>query len=506
MSENNQPIPISETEVQHKEGIVLYTDGGCVPNPGCGGWGVHGYHYTTEPSQRGTGLASQVLTEKGYVPMSQAKKVVGVTPLHYFDFFGVSGNQVSNNAAEVDALFFALERLKQYDKVKSIQVFTDSEYLRRGLTEWVRTWKARNWCREDGTPVPNAVHWQRLLAEVEALKLKSVDLVIDWVKGHNDDFGNTMADKLASIAVSYQVHGSSMSDFTVSPAQGYWKSDVVKHPFLNYRRMYFNSVAELNIVGHYYQADTETDDDYILGKKTPETCYSVVRLKEPDNVIEKIKSHQFMVSNMVNAVMRMRLDKVFSPDVYPFVENHGRHTMRQTAKSTMGIDFVDRKPITIELNPAGLSLRSIESFSFLEDLLDKFIRCRDGQMTELDKRSTCRLHDVTDKFFEKVEKTKKKEVTITSLLRPEFGVGFKDLMVDVVVDFNGVTTNVKIPLILGADVLPRNSLKRIETMNPKIHLITWMESEHTLRYACVVEVDSGIGIWANFFANRVFLK
>lgn len=538
MSDQNKQEVKETTDTNHHQGIVIYSDGGCRPNPGYAGWGAHGYLYTTEPSNKGSGLIKQLITPFGYVPNTgdAKQKHTVVQPLQYFDFFGTSGSNASNNAAEVDALRHSLAKLKTYD-VKNIQVYTDSEYLRRGATEWLESWKRRNWVRDDGTPISNSSSWKGLAQEIDHVKQKNINFSIQWVKGHSDNFGNTIADKLATIGVLHSTNQQPRNECSVSPAQGYWKSDVERHPFIHMRRGYFNSVSEYNIPGHYYLAEPG-GDDFLIGKKVPESAYCVVRLLKPENVIEIVKERQFEIANTINAVMMLRLDKIYNPEVYEYIEDHGKYTLLQASKSVLGLNFVDNKPVTIEMNPPGLCLRAIDNFQFLDEMLDRFLKPEES--------TSCfgyKAHDITDTLYKKVEKKVKKETVIKYELDPVFGVGFKSLSQEVIVSrlsdnipkgmkiegielqpsdkfevrLNAATDGgdvcdtaneqkISIPLVLGLDLPSRNSLKHLEDLNPKISLITWQESVNSLRYACVVEVDSGVGIWSNYFADKILLK
>lgn len=105
---------------------------------------------------------------------------------------------------------------------------------------------------------------------------------------------------------------------------------------------------------------------------------------------------------------------------------------------------------------------------------------------------------------------------IKSELKPELKIGEKSLKINVDIPkrsetnpeilLSDETTNIIVPLILGLDTPNRNSLKHIEDLNPELHLITWYESANSIRYACIVKIDSGIGIWSNYCADRIVLK
>ena len=143
-------------QTQH---VVIYTDGACKGNPGPGGWGA---------------LLAGGGTEKEI-------------------FGGEMGT--TNNRMEMTAVIEALAALK---KPCNVTLHLDSQYVLKGITEWIHGWKARGWRTADKAPVKNVDLWQRL----DAL-LVSSGHTIDWrwVRGHNGDSGNERADALANKGV-----------------------------------------------------------------------------------------------------------------------------------------------------------------------------------------------------------------------------------------------------------------------------------------------------------------
>lgn len=137
-----------------KTDVIIYADGACRGNPGPGGWGV--------------------------VLRSGA---------HEKELFG-GERSTTNNRMELTAVIEALASLK---RSCDVAIYTDSEYVRKGITEWIHGWKQRGWKTADRKPVKNAELWQRL----EALAaLHRVEW--HWVRGHNGDPGNERADALAN--------------------------------------------------------------------------------------------------------------------------------------------------------------------------------------------------------------------------------------------------------------------------------------------------------------------
>ncbi len=140
--------------------VEIYTDGACKGNPGPGGWGV---------------LLKSGSTEK--------------------ELFG-GERETTNNRMELLAVINALEALK---RPCHVILHADSQYVLKGITEWLSGWKAKGWKTASKQPVKNVDLWQRLDALVAGAGHR-----IDWrwVKGHDGDPGNERADALANRGVA----------------------------------------------------------------------------------------------------------------------------------------------------------------------------------------------------------------------------------------------------------------------------------------------------------------
>ena len=136
------------------EAVVIYTDGACKGNPGPGGWGA--WLRWGEPE----------------------KEMFGGEPL------------TTTHRMELTAVIEALAALKRSTPVA---VYTDSEYVKNGITTWIKGWKSRGWRTADGKPVKNQELWQRLDALVSQHQVSW-----HWVRGHTGDPGNERADELAN--------------------------------------------------------------------------------------------------------------------------------------------------------------------------------------------------------------------------------------------------------------------------------------------------------------------
>ena len=139
--------------------VTIYTDGACKGNPGPGGWGAWLKSGTYEKELFGGELGT------------------------------------TNNRMELTAVIEALAALKRPCRVV---LFLDSQYVRQGITSWIRGWKAKGWRTSTGQPVKNVELWKRL---DQLVADGGHQIEWRWVKGHSGDVGNEKADALANRGV-----------------------------------------------------------------------------------------------------------------------------------------------------------------------------------------------------------------------------------------------------------------------------------------------------------------
>lgn len=145
--------------------VVIHTDGACVPNPGPGGWGA--------------------LLRQGS---------------HELELCGGEAGSTTNNRMELTAPIKALEALKRPVRV---ELYTDSTYVRSGITTWVTGWMRNGWRTSAKQPVKNVDLWQQLQAACERHEVHW-----HWVKGHAGDEGNERADRLAARGLTEAVEAA----------------------------------------------------------------------------------------------------------------------------------------------------------------------------------------------------------------------------------------------------------------------------------------------------------
>src|SRR5690606_8613034 len=154
--------------------IEIFTDGACKGNPGVGGWGVY-------------------LRANGEIR----------------ELFG-GEVMTTNNRMELLAAIRALQSLKTMPTVKPgdpVQLHTDSQYVQKGISEWIHGWKKRGWLTADKKPVKNEALWKQLDQLSQQYQVEWF-----WVRGHSGHDGNEQADRLANLgAESMLTQANSLS-------------------------------------------------------------------------------------------------------------------------------------------------------------------------------------------------------------------------------------------------------------------------------------------------------
>jgi ribonuclease HI len=138
----------------------MITDGACLGNPGPGGWAC-------------------ILRYKDL-----KREIYGCSP------------RTTNNRMELTA---AIEGFKALKEPCEVEVITDSEYVKKGITEWIDGWKRRNWIKSDKQPVLNSDLWRELDEQVQRHRTRWL-----WTKGHASHEDNNRADELAAMAAQQQ--------------------------------------------------------------------------------------------------------------------------------------------------------------------------------------------------------------------------------------------------------------------------------------------------------------
>ena len=146
--------------------LMIYTDGGCSGNPGPGGW-------------------AYILVQNTF----QGQKVLA-------ENYG-SDRQTTNNRMELSAVIESLRAVKTMDIPRQITVYTDSQYVQKGITEWIKKWRLNSWRTSDKKPVKNQDLWQELDSLADDFSINW-----EWVRGHSGIEYNERCDLLTQQAIA----------------------------------------------------------------------------------------------------------------------------------------------------------------------------------------------------------------------------------------------------------------------------------------------------------------
>ena len=233
--------------------------------------------------------------------------------------------------------------------------------------------------------------------------------------------------------------------------------------------------------------------------------FSVVQLNTPCTSYQALLNSQNRYGQDTNWPMNLRSDRLYNKFVQKFIQVYGEDALIPNRQG-IGLYFLDGGVVASEHNPPALIYRTDEAFANLLERLEEY-KTLTGEFDVIDFPED--WHgisgiDITKDFFETIEKKKGKEVIEVKQLRKEIEVGYLQHPVTISVTVEGKTFERTIPLTLGMDLPLRNSLKRLETEDPIVTLITWRTAPGSFQYACVVESHSGIGIWSNYHCARFF--
>jgi ribonuclease HI len=158
-----------EITLSHKDELKIYTDGGCSGNPGPGGW--------------------------AYVIISREEEIIAKE-------MG-SQKETTNNRMELTAVIEALRALKKQEALpaegipRGIAVYTDSQYVQKGISEWIQNWKRNSWRTAGKKPVKNQDLWM----ELDSLASEFC-ITWEWVKGHDGNKFNELCDRMTQEAIA----------------------------------------------------------------------------------------------------------------------------------------------------------------------------------------------------------------------------------------------------------------------------------------------------------------
>lgn len=475
--------------------LVLYTDGGADNNGDkIGGFGVHGYWYNEKPTKSNSGCKNGCPTKDGFsTEKVEPDKKVNV--LAYVDFLGGLPTPTTNNIAEMTAVMWALHLSTLYP-IKSLKILMDSEYVLRGLTEYILNWANNNWMTSKNVPVANKELWiilDDIYQEVRHVYLtpKTVELI--KIKGHSNNIGNDKADELAT-AGAWALRNYPDSDtysLTISKPDSYWANETF-HPLFTEGRLFVSPSIETQQPNIYYQATipvtgSEVERTAIIGKRVSDITTSVVLLDEPDTVLDSLNHYARNVREF-EGIFKSRLDLLKNVNNYRYLKQYpdGRYLIYND--KTGNISTPNNVAIFNRIDKPRLAFKIFNEFGWLQEVLNAFVSKTEYPM---------QTFDITNYMYERVLKGKKADVYVTRLVDT-----IEDaLTIDVVVNELPLSVN----LTIGVDIPNKLSLSRFKDLNPEVSLVITGTNTFTYNYFVIFKMDGGIGIWAAPYSNEILI-
>lgn len=484
---------------QMSDGIVLYTDGSF--RDGKAGWGVHGYTYINKPMTSKTS-AKQQPTSMGYKDVDLPATC---TVVDYIDAFGGVEFNPTNNTAELNALINAFKIAKEHD-VPEMVVLLDSEYVRKGLTEFSDRWQKNGWLRADGSPVVNVGYWKELISLRDDWVNNNKTVDFKWVRGHSNDLGNDKADENAALGtgqekkatVSIKIEADKINKLKKVPLTPLVLESRLLFS-INKKDVNFNNTYYMYNLGQYHRYAVKKDDtikekfnktDLLLGRRISEATFGVFIAKEPEEYIESLfKMHidSFATENPELGVINLA--------------NASKAAVRQKIE-TMGVSALEKyddisvlatpnlELISKTLNPPRLANDAISQFNILETRLREYLGGTLGESVS--------VVDVTNSFFEEVTKGKK---TIHQLLK---SITSTTSAIEVPIKFKG--KSVKLKLVLTIDIPSRNQLARIGAEEVKMDVLIVPTGPMAYSYSTVFVTEQGAAIYQSPYTQFILPK
>lgn len=486
MSAFDYPIPKAPTGIDLNKGwAVLYTDGGAYPNNSSaesrGGGGVWGYDSANN-------IYRSVIPE---------------------------GPFATNNSGELLGFIEALELALSLN-YPFVEICPDSSYVIDGYKGWMAGWKKNGWKRKDRKsgdmlPVSNEALWRKVDALKEKLASAGITVALRWVKGHNGNYGNEMADELATQARKEaesgkldRIHTVTERDVVKDVEESVVEATEVKTKpekptkpqpitgLMEGRLMPYmgHSASNSDDNRHYYYTytsnrtnDAERGPLEWLGSNSAVTrhgCIASLDAIEPLELLVRAQNSRLEANELPPCVLH--LDAVTKKSVWENLLADGKKTIKPQGKR---IALKDGTRVSEPVTPPRRMFFALERLDELHRILYLYLA---------DKLSDTGLieTDVTEYFV--APKGKRYEAI------KGFDAGTKSITVPLKeLDYDLVLTP-------GLDLPTRNAVSRVaKTANSMaVKVLHTPPSESTLRYYVLIETDTEAGLFTAPYANTVF--
>lgn len=488
-----------------KKNIVFYTDGGFLLDSKEGGAGAHGYIYIGYSEKQKNILSKWTPTEDGYVEKDDSIKSVEI--VEYIDLAKALANISSSSESELNAINMALKWIEENKdhEFESIKIYTDSQNIISGINGWINKWRKNNWKAGNGKSVKFTELWKEVDERMTNIR-KNSKLEFIWIKGHIGHLGNEKADDLATRGIVLKKNKDFDTFVTSSEYSSYWTppaklraSRLIDAPRM-YTSTFSNEPIDPNKPITYYigshGAKGRLSEEH--GKVYPCNYLAVIKMNEPDPVItqmtELVRETEEKRGGVQGTLVTYNLQNLLSGRFYSEAIGDGlRFTERLSYP--MVISSSKGLPLAEEVIPIGRAFRLVDYCKTIDRILEN-----------IDNESLTKRQSIIDVFFDTV---KKKDGTKEYKIGKDITSSLKSIKIDAT--FSTSKTNLsedtfskKLLLMLGTDLPSRNTLSALVKDIEVFDLISWRESDNSVRYATYLKLSTGEeGVWTKYDANLV---
>jgi len=462
--------------------LVIYTDGACKRNPGPAGYGAH--MLVTDKNIKPKQILSKYkLTNKGYIAKNLLKvnkpdDVEEVGLRQVVDIFGYT-NSDTNNRAELDGViqsllyFINVKAIDDtFEDITKVVIRTDSNYVIGMIAKLEDPDLGIN------EIVANQDKAKELDKILRILREKNIELEMLRVAGHSGDLGNDRADLLANMGAYANIRGLDEQVIISDTGNNYWKLESDRPPLLD-NKLLFRYSNEVNDKDLYYYGLNYDEDDQI-GKRSADVIYQVYHTPEPVDKINEISTLFNSLTEKLVIPYTINLDNLYHKQISKNLNYYKEYYLLTEHKTKRKVVTVDGIELASEVYPPSLSMLALEISDYLKNILKDYIE------------DTLRPHittlDITNEFYNLGDKTTlKKEVKNKDVIKVKVGKGHAKI-------------------VTGLDTPKRNSMKKIEKLNPKVELIL-IDRKQVIEFFTITSYDGENGreylLVDNHYANIV---
>jgi len=499
---------MSDVVIPIKRGAVLYF--GFLLFKQYTSVGVHGYEYNTEVPKKGHGCKKGFPAATGY-NLEKDPKYPAVSVEHYFERVYLEKVETNPEIKQMEAISAAvLEYLKERlvvatgefalgEPLNDVLMFVPSPLIRNwNKAADIVTNKLDRFNDEGVEKVPETYYRfiEEFLALTEQFKAMGTDVKWKGYAVNTPSLGDGLADKMAKLPKSdWKIDYSLFHRYiALYKTEDYWAYTYENHRLLSSGRWYFTAdvdpVKDSDGWTIYTLARRlKKEEEEQIGKPIPNLGLSVVMLKEPEPLLEKVRRKQQEVMKGDGAVIRALTSEIFSNrNAYQILFN-ADHSIKRASKQNANLELPGQVVITEECNPPLLSHRILTEY---EKLYQRYLQYKAND-------PILSVSDVTSWFYDFMT-NKKGEVK--TVFKKELPVGIKQITIPVIYDQE--IGKKELILTFNIDMPDRNALSSIADENPKVTVIVWKDGLFGHRFAVVIETDTARGVWSGVYSNLVW--